>query len=77
MIGGAAFPVQQRCRLRLCVGRSELGVTGQIDGRWTLTMTDRPGRFGLELMETDSGGLLVGEGATLADAVNSAAKGSR
>lgn len=76
VVGGPILPERHSRLLRFCVEGSELSVTGDTDARWTLIITHRPGQFELEFMETEGGGLLRGEGPTLAEAVE-AARGSR
>ena len=69
VIGGTILPDHNTRLLRLSVDGSELSVTGYTDGRWTLIVTHRSGWFELEFLETEGGGRLCGEGATLAEAV--------
>lgn len=69
VIGGTICPQTEMRVLHLYADGSELSVTGANTTRWTLIVTHRPGRFGVEFLETEGGGILRGEGPTLADAV--------
>lgn len=72
LISGEMLEQRRAGLLRLCVTSSELAVEGDTDGRWTLIITHAPGRFELEFMDTEGGGLMRGEGVTLTEAIEAA-----